>query len=58
MQTLFDLARDNLTTDELEEILRIKKAKSIPQELTEDEKLHQYFVRELTKGPNPHLYAP
>ena len=54
--TLFDLAKDNLSVEELEAILEEKKAISNPKPLTEIEKIDQFHDAYLSKILFPPIY--
>ena len=56
--TLYEMARDNLSVEELESILEEKKKMSQPRELTLLEKYTQMHYKHLTEGDKPKLYPP
>ncbi len=58
MTTLYDLAKDNLSIEELESIINEKRQASDPVELSIIEQYQMMHYDFLTKGPKPKLYPP
>ena len=56
--TLYNLAKEHLSIEELEMILEKKKKQSQPKPLKSDEIQQKMFYKQLTEGDKAYLYAP